>query len=231
MPLSELARAAGVPGARDARSCARCSRRACSSKASLSGDADRRPGRAAGAEGQRRRPAARPRLPGADHRPGAARRAQHQVGRVDRVRGMTWRAARLTSHLLPHLRCWALVERVQRARARTASMGDRDLAARRRDPARPPAAARCTRALDRLAQRALRGATSTTCASRPGSRCCCSWCSGARSPARARAPTTRVSGLLVRRLRAALAARHRRAVRGLGRHLSRASTICRTPSA
>ena len=41
----------------------------------------RRRARAARAAGQRRRPLARPRLPGADHRPRAARRAQHEVGR------------------------------------------------------------------------------------------------------------------------------------------------------
>ena len=82
--------------------------RACSRRASLNGGQLRRPRRAAGAEGQRRRPLARPRLPGADHRAGAAGRAQHEVGRGDRVR-MRARYGASPLHLLAHLVALPLV--------------------------------------------------------------------------------------------------------------------------
>ena len=48
---------------------------------------DRRRALAARAQGQRRRPLARPRLPGPGDRPGAARRPQHEVGQQDDLPG------------------------------------------------------------------------------------------------------------------------------------------------
>ena len=156
------ARGAGRRAGRaDARSCARCSRAGVLRKASLSGDAVADPRRAARAEGQRRRPVDGPRLPGADHRPRAARRAQHQVGRRRSSSrheryglAAPARPPRAAAGRAPGR--WSRCSSVSSAKA---SMGDRDLAAGRRDPPRPPAPARCTRALDRVAQRALRGTT------------------------------------------------------------------------
>ena len=68
-------------------------------RASLTRRPDRRRRRAAGAEGQRRGPVDGPRLPGADHRPGAARGAQHQVGGADDLQEGVMAAASATAPL------------------------------------------------------------------------------------------------------------------------------------
>ena len=68
------------PAPRRARA-SRCSRAASLRQATLGHGQVARRALAARAAGQRRRPVARPRLPGADHRPRAARRALHEVGR------------------------------------------------------------------------------------------------------------------------------------------------------
>ena len=69
--------------------------------------------RAAGAEGQRRRPLDRPRVPGPHHRARAARRAQHEVGRRDDVQGHCMsrfrrRYGASPLHALAHLAAFAL---------------------------------------------------------------------------------------------------------------------------
>ena len=74
----------GVPEPKS-RSCGRWSARRVQRRRRCTAGQVRAPRRAARAAGQRRRPVAGPRLPGADHRSRAARRAQHQVGRLDRV--------------------------------------------------------------------------------------------------------------------------------------------------
>ena len=151
------------------------------------GDADAatqiaRRARAAGAEGQRRRPVARPRLPGADHRPGAARRAQHEVGGRDDVHGRRREALRYGAsplHLLAHLALLPLC-RLGAAADRSTARGAENVvlwlvaAVILHDLVLLPvySAARPARAAPRPARR-----RSTTCASRPGSRCCCCSCS------------------------------------------------------
>ena len=79
VPLAALAERAGAPGASEVL-VESLQPAGVLRHAALTGGQIARRRRAAGAEGQRRGPLARPRLPGADHRPRAARRAQHQVG-------------------------------------------------------------------------------------------------------------------------------------------------------
>ena len=104
--LRDLAALAGVPDARPV-DVVSLQPQGVLRQATLSARPDRRRALAAGAAGQRRRPVARPRLPGADHRPGAARRAQHQVGRVAGVPRVIGRLRAAYGegplHLLGHL--------------------------------------------------------------------------------------------------------------------------------
>ena len=124
-------------------------------RASLNAGQVARPGRAAGAEGQRRRPLARPRLPGADHRPRRCRACTTRSG-----------SARSSSHEGPLRRLPAAPARAPRrccrwsrgrccrsssaATRRGSSSGSRSA----RVAARPRAAAVLRRARPRRAARA-----------------------------------------------------------------------------
>ena len=165
--------------------------------ASLNDEPAARSRRAAGPEGQRRGPLARPRLPGADHRARAAGRAQHEVGRGDRVR-MRDRYGASPLHLLAHLAVLPLVA-LGAAAARRAPR-------RRADPrlagrsARSSTTSSCcpSTGCSTAPGGARRARPSTTCASPRCCRgCCCSSSSRSsrarasrRSPAPAGSPTT-----------------------------------------
>ena len=87
VPLRDLARACRASPSPNPRSCVRSNVAARFNRATLQAQPGHTPGFPAGASGQRRRPVTRPRLPGADHRSGVARRAQHQMGRIHRIQG------------------------------------------------------------------------------------------------------------------------------------------------
>ena len=82
--LADLARLAGVP-APESADVSSLERSGAFGRATLQGSQVLDPDGAAGTAGQRRRPVPGSRLPGAHHRAGAARGAQHQVGGVDRL--------------------------------------------------------------------------------------------------------------------------------------------------
>ena len=173
---------------------------------------------AARAAGRRRGPVARPRLPGADHRPGPARRAQHQVGGDAHVPVMRARYGASPLHLLAHLTAFALAGW---ALLGIVGLGGWPrillwLAARSilHDALLWPGYT----LLDRLGGVRARSAGRTTCASRPGSRRCSRSCSSPSCAARGADLRARErSGL--GGLRGPLAAGERGAVRRLRRAL------------
>ena len=163
--LSELAALAGVPGARDrVRALAAAGGRAVEGVAERR--RGRRPGRAARAEGQRRRPA---RWTTAIRRGSSSRRCRACTTPSGSRRSSSRRCSAAAAPARPPRaaaarargRCSQVFERVEREGVDA----DRDLAGRRRDPARPRAAA------------AVRGRStgwrSARCAARPSTTCGC----------------------------------------------------------
>ena len=161
--------------------------------------------------------------------PGAARRAQHEVGGDADVRRSALTRARYGAsplHLLAHLALLPLARLGAAAAARDPRRARRGraVADRRRHPARPDPAAGSTRRSTALARRRCAAGGQPRARPARACRCCCCWRSSSDHRVQGRAaPTPASRGATSTGYCDALAAGHRRAVRALRRGLPRAA--------